>query len=144
MQKLGSLLVSATTLLSIGFQEPSRSLIPLRKILRIHFYRENGSYLLTLRRCSNRVGWGSVTDEEMKQYEIDLRRWGHAGIHILLSDQQLRTLAERARGWPWNGYELIQMRKAGKYPPQRLAPRTTRLVELRKELAVSTSDPKFP
>jgi len=71
-------------------------------------------------------------------------KWGHAGIHMLLSDRQLRTLAERARGWLWNGYELIQMRKAGKYPPQRLAPRTTTLVELRRELAVSTSDPKFP
>jgi hypothetical protein len=66
--------------------------------------------------------WGTATDEEMKQYEIDLRHWGHAGVHILLSDRQLRTLAERARGWPWNGYELIQMGKAGKYPPQRLAP----------------------
>jgi hypothetical protein len=88
--------------------------------------------------------WSGVADDEMEQYEIDLRRWGHAGIHMLLSDRQLRTLAERARGWLWNGDELIQMRKAGKYPPQRLAPRTTTLLELRRELAVSTSDPKFP
>jgi hypothetical protein len=38
-----------------------------------------------------------VTDEEMKQYDIDLQRWGHAGVHMLLSDQQLRILAARAR-----------------------------------------------
>jgi hypothetical protein len=87
--------------------------------------------------------WGTVTDEEMKQYEIDLRRWGHAGVHMLLSDQQLRILAKRMRGWPWNGYELLQMKKVGKYPPQRLAPHPT-LVQLRRESALTTSDPKSP
>jgi hypothetical protein len=28
-----------------------------------------------------------------------------------LTDQQLHTLAERKRGWPWNGFELIQDKK---------------------------------
>jgi hypothetical protein len=87
--------------------------------------------------------WGSVTDQEMKQYEIDLRRWGHAGVHMLLSDQQLRSLAERARGWSWKGYELIQMRNAGRYPPQRLARHAT-LVQLRRESASAASDPRSP
>jgi hypothetical protein len=65
--------------------------------------------------------WGSVTDEEMKQYEIDLRRWGNEGVHMLLSNQHYGSWPS-ARGWPWNGYELIRLRKAGKYPPQRSAP----------------------
>jgi hypothetical protein len=38
-----------------------------------------------------------------------------------LTDSQLAFLAERKHGWPWNGYELIQMRQAGKYPPTRLS-----------------------
>jgi hypothetical protein len=80
----------------------------------------------------------------MNQYEMNLRCWGHAGIQMLLSDQQLRTLVGRVRGWPWNGYELIVTRKAGRYPPQRLAPLTTMLVELRRELAVNAADPMFP
>jgi len=75
--------------------------------------------------------WGSVAEEEIQQYEIDLRRWGNAGVHMLLNDQQLRVLAARARGWPWSGYELVQMRKAGKYPPPRLRPHAT-LVRLRQ------------
>jgi hypothetical protein len=87
--------------------------------------------------------WGSTTYEEMQQYLIDLRRWGHAGVHMLLSDRQLRILAQRARGWPWNGYELIQMRKAGRYPPQRLSSHTT-LVQLRQESASAALDPKSP
>jgi hypothetical protein len=66
--------------------------------------------------------WGHVTAQQIEQYEIDLRRWGVGSVNVLLTDQQLRTLAERKRGWPWNGYELIQMKNAGKYPPVRLLP----------------------
>ncbi|HTF65101.1 MAG TPA: hypothetical protein VK638_20690 [Edaphobacter sp.] len=58
--------------------------------------------------------WGAVSDQEIQQYENDLRRWSHGSAHMLLDDRQLKTLAERARGWPWTGYELIQMRKAGR------------------------------
>jgi hypothetical protein len=36
-----------------------------------------------------------------------------------LSDTQLHALADRKRGWPWNGYELIQLRNAGRCPPKR-------------------------
>lgn len=50
------------------------------------------------------------------------RRPPPSGTVVLLTEQQLRTLAERKRGWPWNGYELIQMKNAGKYPPARLLP----------------------
>jgi hypothetical protein len=64
--------------------------------------------------------WGNVSAAELQQYEIDLRRWGMGTVHMELTDSQLAALAERERGWPWNGYELIQMRNAGKYPPKRL------------------------
>jgi hypothetical protein len=64
--------------------------------------------------------WGDVTADQLQQYDTDLRRWGIGNVHMLLTDQQLHSLAERKRGWPWNGYELIQMRNAGQYPPKRL------------------------
>ncbi|MDW5266928.1 MULTISPECIES: hypothetical protein [Acidobacteriaceae] len=33
---------------------------------------------------------------------------------------RLHALLKRGVGWPWNGYELIQMKRAGCYPPTRL------------------------
>jgi hypothetical protein len=63
--------------------------------------------------------WGDVTTEQIEQYETDLRRWGLGSVHMHLSATQLHALAERKRGWPWNGYELIQLRNAGRYPPKR-------------------------
>jgi hypothetical protein len=64
--------------------------------------------------------WGHVAEEELAQYEIDLRRWGIGSVHMELTDNQLYALAERKRGWLWNGYELRLMKEAGKYPPKRL------------------------
>jgi hypothetical protein len=64
--------------------------------------------------------WGQVAEEDLAQYEIDLRRWGIGSVHIQLTDKQLSDLVARERGWPWNGYELRLMKEAGKYPPQRL------------------------
>jgi hypothetical protein len=40
---------------------------------------------------------------------LDVLLWQSPGERVLISDQQLRSLAERARGWPWKNYELIQM-----------------------------------
>jgi hypothetical protein len=37
-----------------------------------------------------------------------------------LTDAKLAALIKRAEGWSWNGYELRQMKEAGKYPPERL------------------------
>jgi hypothetical protein len=42
--------------------------------------------------------WGNVTAQQIEQYVIGLRRWGVGSVHVLLTDQQLRTLAERKRG----------------------------------------------
>jgi hypothetical protein len=64
--------------------------------------------------------WGHVAEEDLTQYEIDLRRWGTGSVHMQLTDSELSALAERKRGWPWNGYELRLMKEAGKYPPKRL------------------------
>ena len=36
-----------------------------------------------------------------------------------ITDRQLAQLVERGKGWPWNGYQLIQMKRAGSYPPSR-------------------------
>ena len=38
----------------------------------------------------------------------------------MLSDATLVALIRRGYGRPWNGYELRQMKMAGKYPPERL------------------------
>jgi hypothetical protein len=64
--------------------------------------------------------WGQVAEEDLAQYEIDLRRWGIGSVHMQLTDKQLSDLVARERGWPWNGYELRLMKEAGKYPPKRL------------------------
>ena len=39
-----------------------------------------------------------------------------------------RTRIERGKGWQWNGYQLIQMKRAGFVPA---APRELRSIELR-------------
>ncbi len=36
------------------------------------------------------------------------------------SHDDVRTLIDRCKGWPWNGYELRTMKQAEKYPPKRL------------------------
>lgn len=66
------------------------------------------------------ITWGHVAEEELAQYERDLRRWGIGSVQMELTDNQLSALAERKLGWPWNGYELRLMKEAGKYPPKRL------------------------
>jgi hypothetical protein len=48
-------------------------------------------------------------------------RWGLSSVALELREQQYAELGERGKGWPWNGYELRLMKKAGKYPPQPLA-----------------------
>ena len=64
-----------------------------------------------------------VAAHPFRQIVIGADRTG--SVHMQLTDSQLCALAERKRGWPWNGYELRLIRAAGKYPPQRLnIPRT--------------------
>jgi hypothetical protein len=63
--------------------------------------------------------WGNVAAEELAEHESSLRRWGCSSVVIMLTDAKLAALIERGRGWPWTGYELKQMKKAGKYPPER-------------------------
>jgi hypothetical protein len=67
--------------------------------------------------------WGNITEEELGEHESSIRRWGVSSAVLHLTDRQLAELIERGRGWPWNGYELGLIKKAGKYPPQRLAAR---------------------
>lgn len=66
--------------------------------------------------------WCEITEEELANHHSAIRRWGFNSAAVLLSDAKLAALIRRAEGWPWNGYELEQMRKAGRYPPQRLVP----------------------
>jgi hypothetical protein len=65
--------------------------------------------------------WGNITDQELAEHESSIRRWGVSSAVLNLTDGQLAALIERARGWPWNGYELRLMKQAGKYPPARLS-----------------------
>jgi hypothetical protein len=64
--------------------------------------------------------WGDVTDTDLAEHETNIGRWGTSTVVLMLSDRQLNQLMERGQGWPWNGYELRQMKLAGKYPPKRL------------------------
>jgi hypothetical protein len=65
--------------------------------------------------------WCEITPAELKEHHESIRRWGISSAAVMLTDAKLNALIERGRGWPWNGYELLQMKRAGKYPPQRLA-----------------------
>ena len=64
--------------------------------------------------------WGNVSNEELAEHESSIRRWGVSTVPLELTERQLAALTERGRGWPWNGYELQQMKAAGKYPPKPL------------------------
>jgi hypothetical protein len=71
--------------------------------------------------------WCGITPEELEDHHCAIRRWGSNSAVVWLTDVKLAALIKRGEGWPWNGYELIQMKKAGKYPPERLT-----LTNLRK------------
>lgn len=64
--------------------------------------------------------WGNITPEELAEHESSIRRWGTSSAWVELTDSQFAALLKRGIGWPWNGYELVQMKKAGRYPPARL------------------------
>lgn len=61
------------------------------------------------------------------EFDRDMDRWGRACGEAKLTETQRFQLAIRRRGWPWNGYELLQMWHAGKYPPARLTPQAERV-----------------
>ena len=64
--------------------------------------------------------WGHPSKRDLEQYQQDLGRTGFCTVHLHLADAERAGLIERGRGWPWTGYDLPQMRAAGKYPPERL------------------------
>jgi hypothetical protein len=72
------------------------------------------------------LSWGGITPEDLVEHESSISRWGSSSIFLELTPAKFRKLIERGIGWPWNGYELEQMRKAGKYPPKRLTSQTKR------------------
>jgi len=65
------------------------------------------------------LAWCGITEEELATHHDSLRRWNFSSAVVMLTDAKLAALIERGRGWPWNGYELLQMKAAGKYPPTR-------------------------
>lgn len=42
--------------------------------------------------------WGHVAEEDLTQYEIDLRRCGTGSVRMQLTDSQLPALVARKRG----------------------------------------------
>jgi hypothetical protein len=69
--------------------------------------------------------WGNISAFDLAEHESSLRRWNVSSVALDLSETQIAALIERGRGWPWNGYELVQMRKAERYPPKRLLSRNS-------------------
>jgi len=61
--------------------------------------------------------WAEVSAEELAEHDRNINRWGCSTVALDFTQEKFRQLIERGVGWPWNGYELEQMRKAGKYPP---------------------------
>jgi hypothetical protein len=68
--------------------------------------------------------WGNISAEDLTEHESSLRRWNVSSVALDLTETQIAALIERGRGWPWNGYELGLMKRAGSYPPARLVPAT--------------------
>jgi hypothetical protein len=64
--------------------------------------------------------WSEVSSEDLASHEQSLRSWHVSSVPLFLSDKQLGDLIDRGKRWPWTGYELKQMKDAGRYPPQRL------------------------
>gem|GEM_PF-6823605 len=60
--------------------------------------------------------WGEITEEELEDHNRSIRRWGFSSAELLLTDAKRAQLLRRAIGWPWNGYELKQLKAAGRYP----------------------------
>jgi hypothetical protein len=67
--------------------------------------------------------WGNISGPDLDEHHRNMKRWGVGGGTLRLTAKQWNQLKERRVGWPWNGYELLQMKKSGKYPPQRLTMR---------------------
>jgi hypothetical protein len=67
--------------------------------------------------------WCEITEEELAEHHSAMRRWGCNSAVVRLSDDKLAALIRRGEGWPWNGYELRQMKAAGKYPSKPSGPR---------------------
>lgn len=65
--------------------------------------------------------WGNVSAEELEEHESGIRRWGVSSVALDLTERQIAALIERGKKWPWNGYDLLQMKAAGKYPPKPLS-----------------------
>jgi hypothetical protein len=63
---------------------------------------------------------GNASPQELADHEHDILRWGTSCVALNLTDAQLAALIERGPGWPWNGYQLRQMKQAGAYPPARV------------------------
>ena len=66
------------------------------------------------------LNWGHVTERDLEEYRHDLERTGFSTVRLHLTEGERAGLIERGRGWPWDGYQLLQMRAARKYPPERL------------------------
>ncbi len=67
------------------------------------------------------LAWCGITEQELAEHHSAIRRWGCSSAVVMLTDAKLAALIKRGEGWPWSGYELLQMKAAGKYPPQRLS-----------------------
>lgn len=64
--------------------------------------------------------WGNITPDDLAEHELSIRRWGTSSVYLDLTDSQYAALIKRGLGWPWNGYQLRLMKRAGHYPPARL------------------------
>ncbi len=66
--------------------------------------------------------WGHISGQHLDEHHRNIARWGVGGGTLRLTERQYRQLIARRQGWPWNGYELQQMKDNGTYPPNRLTP----------------------
>jgi hypothetical protein len=69
----------------------------------------------------NLLKWGHISETELEGHNRDIKRWRVGGGVLHLTTKQWHQLKTRRVGWPWNGYELQQLKEAENYPPRPLS-----------------------
>jgi hypothetical protein len=67
------------------------------------------------------VNWTGSTSAWPRNAEM-LNTFSHGSAQFEIATARYAALRKRTRGWPWTGYELMQIWSAGRYPPERLSP----------------------
>jgi hypothetical protein len=64
--------------------------------------------------------WGDVSADELRIHGTSMKCWSVSSVALELPQGRIVSLIGSPRGWPWNGYELRQIKAAGRYPCRKI------------------------